>query len=301
MKIRVPNWLYNKKKHAGSQPKPDVAVFAAIVVLGLIIIVSSINVFRIWKDYHDTKELYEETARSYVYVKEDAIAPIKQDKESIDFAVTDIIDVQAEETPWYELAVVDMIGLRELNPDIVGWIYFEDGEISYPVLYSGDNDKYIHTTYMGESAKAGSIFMDGANAKDFSDKHTIIYGHNMRNLTMFGKLKYYKSDKEYYKEHSYFQIITEDKVSRYEIFAFKDVSAYSEIYTICREEDSSYRMLLVQLQKGSYMKSEWEIDLADDVVTLSTCTANDDDRFIVCGVKIAEWEKNENEISNVWR
>ena len=78
--------------------------------------------------------------------------------------------------------------------------------------------------YLKEEETAGSIYIDGNNSPDLDDAHTLIYGHNMRNLSMFGKLKFYKTEEDYFENHRHFQLITETGVYRYEIFAYKDVS-----------------------------------------------------------------------------
>ena len=85
--------------------------------------------------------------------------------------------------------------LKEKNPDIVAWIRSDDPEstgIDYPVLYSGDNEKYLRRDLYGEEHIAGSIFLEGLNRPDFTDYYTIIYGHNMNDGSMFGGLKKYK-------------------------------------------------------------------------------------------------------------
>ena len=117
------------------------------------------------------------------------------------------------QSPWYDDIDIDFAGLRSENPDVVGWIYFENEDISYPVMYSGDNSYYLRKTFKREHATAGSIFLEGSNKTDFSDCHTIIYGHNMKNLSMFGKLKYYNRDENYYDSHQYFQILVDGKKS----------------------------------------------------------------------------------------
>ena len=87
---------------------------------------------------------------------------------------------------------VDFESLKAINPDVKGWLYIEALDISYPVVQGPDNDAYLHTTYEGTSNFAGSIFLDYQNQGDFSDGNTIVYGHNMKNLSMFGKLKQMK-------------------------------------------------------------------------------------------------------------
>ena len=124
---------------------------------------------------------------------------------------------------WYELATIDLDQVREINRDVIGWIYFENEDISYPILYSGDDTTYLRKTLTGTSATAGSIFLEGKNNPNLQDAHSIIYGHNMKNLSMFGKLKFYNRDEEYYDKHRYSQIFTDDAVYRYEIFAYGTV------------------------------------------------------------------------------
>lgn len=108
---------------------------------------------------------------------------------------------EGEELPaWYEVLQVDFETLKEANPDVTGWIYFDNIEqIDYPVLYSGDDETYLHTDLYGNASKSGCIFMEGNNVPDFNDCHTILYGHNMKNGSMFGSLKQYKNDGFYEK------------------------------------------------------------------------------------------------------
>lgn len=108
---------------------------------------------------------------------------------------------EGEELPaWYEALQVDFETLKEANPDVIGWIYFDNIEqINYPILYSGDDETYLHTDLYGNASKSGCIFMEGNNVPDFNDCHTILYGHNMKNGSMFGSLKQYKNDGFYEK------------------------------------------------------------------------------------------------------
>mgnify|MGYP005945403765 CR=1 FL=1 len=92
---------------------------------------------------------------------------------------------------------VDFESLKAINLDVKGWLYIEALDISYPVVQGPDNDAYLHTTYEGTSNFAGSIFLDYQNQDDFSDGNTIVYGHNMKNLSMFGKLKQMKEQEKY--------------------------------------------------------------------------------------------------------
>jgi sortase B len=169
---------------------------------------------------------------------------------------------------------------------VVGWIYVEGTDISYPIMYSGDDDKYLHATLDGKYAKAGSIFLEGVNSGDFSDSHSILYGHNMRNLTMFGSLKFYKSEEDYYEAHKYFQIITPESKMRYEICSYFDTDAGSWVYTVPYSESDEFDDYISQLLRHSYIKGESftdEVDASDKIMTLSTCSTTGR-RFTVHGV-----------------
>ena len=83
---------------------------------------------------------------------------------------------------------VDFDGLSEVNPQVVGWIFGPDTVISYPIVQGEDNTYYLHRLFTGESNGSGCIFLDAACAGDFSGDHSIIYGHHMKNGTMFASL-----------------------------------------------------------------------------------------------------------------
>ena len=202
-------------------------------------------------------------------------------------------DEATEDDPnaWYHDIDVDLAGLKKLNPDIVGWIYFEgDVGISYPLLYSGD-DYYLKHNYQKEEESAGSIYIDKNNNPDLSEAHTIIYGHNMRNLAMFGKLRYYKTEEDYLDDHRYFQLITESGIYRYEIFAYKDVSTLTGgIYTTWKYVDEDFKDFVKNsICKGSYVDADIDIDDETHIVTLSTCSYDSDVRFIVSAVRVDEY------------
>lgn len=199
------------------------------------------------------------------------------------------ITVDEEKNPnwWYEDVKIDMTSLQEINPDIVGWIRFDNIEtISYPVLYSGDNSSYLRTDIYGRSATAGCIFIEAANQPDLSDYHTIIYGHNMRNLSMFGRLKEYKED-GFYEDHQYFTIYTPDVAYRYQIFAYRDVPETHSVYTVGFGPDENYQSFLNEMMQHSYIDTGIDVTKEDKVVTLSTCSTTGN-RFVVHAVLVDE-------------
>ncbi len=192
---------------------------------------------------------------------------------------------------WWEQADVDVERIASDYPDVVGWLWSEDSTINYPILFSGDNDKYIDTDYSGEVSKSGAIFIDGESSPDFSDPHTLIYGHNMRDGSMFGCLKKYKTDDTYYKEHQFFQVFLNNMKYRYQIFAFMDVSDTHDVYETYGKDPRDIYNLILELKRGSYTDTGVDVDASDHIITLSTCTADDDERFIVCAVRVDEKNK----------
>lgn len=245
-------------------------------------VVAAVVLFSTLGEYSKTETLYADTASEYVSIADDIEKsqnlPLENSSE------IEIVDTEELGDAWWTKAKVDLVGLESENSDIVGWLFFENEKISYPILYSGDNSKYLHTTYTGESAKAGSIFLDGESTPDFTDPVSLIYGHNMRDLSMFGRLKYYKTDKDYYDNHRYFQIFTGDKVYRYKVFAYEDVKDSHDVYYAYGSNPAGVSELLDKITRNSYCKSDVEVSEADKIVTLSTCTADDTERLIVCGV-----------------
>lgn len=252
----------------GKGGKKDIISMVIMVIGIIVIIISAYNLYKIMNDYHQSNKLYDNLENEFVTER-----------------VMDNEEETTEEVPWYELARVDLDSVKAINPDAVGWIYFENENISYPVLYSGDNETYLRTALDGSSATAGSIFMEGANQPDFQDCHTIIYGHNMKNLSMFGKLKYYKQPGYYEDNHAYFQIFTDNIVYRYEIFAYADVPADSFVFAVPYGPNDTFQEFINELYATSYDDTHVTATKDDKIITLSTCSAGDN-RFVVHAVRV---------------
>lgn len=188
------------------------------------------------------------------------------------------------------LELTHIEALQEINPDVIGWIYITATDISYPILQAENNDTYLHSSWMDSGAylTAGSIFMDCSNNPDFSDFNTIIYGHRMRNETMFGKLKYYKST-DYWQMHPDVYVVTAEKIIRYDIYAAYEVSVRGQTYQLDFEGvDSRNEYIDYTLSNAKYDTGivPTENDL---ILTLITCTASDSStRWAVQAVKREE-------------
>ena len=180
--------------------------------------------------------------------------------------------------------------MRKDNPDIMAWLRFDnynDVHISYPVLYSGDDETYLRSDIYGNYHIAGCIFLEGMNQPDFSDYHSIIYGHNMRNTTMFGDLKRYKNDEGFYENNQYFNIYTDTQVLRYQIFSYYDVEQDDEVYTVGYGPDDTWQAMIDRMVTSSMKDTGIHPTKEDKIVTLSTCTSSGETkRFVVHGVLV---------------
>lgn len=181
-----------------------------------------------------------------------------------------------------ELLSVDFDTLQSVNPDIQAWLYMSGSSIHYPVLQAEDNSTYLYRLADGSANAHGSLFIDCRNAGDFSDWNTLIYGHNMKDGSMFGGLKKYRKQ-AYYDVHPEMTLFTPEKTYRMEIFAAVTTDVSAAVYRVpaAREE----RDELVQwAQRNSEIECDVSIGTEDRIVTLSTCTGGDDDRFVVLAV-----------------
>lgn len=161
-----------------------------------------------------------------------------------------------------------------------GWIYSEDSPINYPVVKCNNNEKYVNTLFNGKNGSAGTLFMDYRNDTNLLNNNTIIYGHNMKNGTMFGTIMKYRNQ-SYYDSHKIMYYLTPSKNYKVEIFAGITANVYSEIYNLGKLDKNIRNNLMRQ----SNFKNEIQISDEDKFLTLSTCAYDfDDARFILIGV-----------------
>jgi len=180
---------------------------------------------------------------------------------------------------------IDFTSLQAINEDVIGWIEVEALDINYPIVIGDDNDYYLHRTFRHQDNFAGSIFMDYLCRSDFSGRNTIIYGHNMKNGSMFGTLHEF-SKQETYDKSPYFWIYTKDRIYQYEIFSCAEVGTYSEVYQIDFASSEQFQNFIDAAKSRSFVATDTDVSLNDTVVTLSTCTGNTETRFVVQGKRV---------------
>jgi sortase B len=178
---------------------------------------------------------------------------------------------------------VNFEALWEENPDIVAWLYSPDTPINEPVVQTTDNDYYLHRLPDGSTNAAGTLFMDYRCTSDFSDENCIIYGHNMKNNSMFGTLDLYK-EQDYYESHPLLYLITPKASYIVELFAGYVTDTDSEIY-VSGQTPEELATLFSQARERSTFTSDVRWEEGEQVLTLSTCSyeyANA--RFVLLGV-----------------
>ena len=242
------------------------------IVALIVFLTSGFFLFRFWMEYKQGTDMYEEVAQAVV---SEAPEEVTEEAEG----------ESEEEVPELLLPQVDLAALREINEDAESWIYFPDSQINYPVIYAGDNEFYLNHLIDGSYNGAGTLFVEKQNGRNFADTNTLIYGHNMKNGSMFGSLKLYR-DYEYYKEHPVFYIFTDEGVYEYRIFSVRVVSAVGDAYVLTFESDEAYAEYLEKAFRTSMYDTDVEsLTTEDKIVTLSTCTASDENRMIVQAVR----------------
>lgn len=189
-------------------------------------------------------------------------------------------DADTEETidAPYPLLNIDYDALKEINSEFVGVIYLPVLDVKYPVAQASDNTKYLHTTFEGTSNASGCIFLDAAASPDFGDINTFIFGHNMKNETMFGSLKEFIQDEALCDEDPYIYIYQESQVLIYRIFAYYTISVEDDVYNDFSGEEA-YDAYVADAVSHSFYKlsdearEEIAFENRPRLLTLSTCYA----------------------------
>jgi sortase, SrtB family len=154
---------------------------------------------------------------------------------------------------------------------VVGWIAAEGTEIDYPVVQGDNNDFYLDHLFTGERNKLGSIFMDCRNDAGFADKNTILYGHNMKDGSMFSSLTKYK-DQRYYDRHPAMLLHTPEGSYRIELFAGIVVDGDDESVRMTFRDDDDFLDYVGSLRQASTFVSDTAVGADDRIVTLCTCS-----------------------------
>lgn len=259
----------------------------------LIIFFTAVLIFSAWRLWEIFSE-YQEGQNSYTSIVEQYVSFIETEdtmsitSPSVNPTEDSPVVTEAPDTSAWPL--VDFAQLSKINPDIVGWIYIEGTNINYPVVQGTDNNYYLKHLFDGSYNSSGCIFMDAACASDFSDPHSVIYGHHMKNKSMFSGLMDYK-DQTFYDEHSVALLVTPSAYYKIQFFSGYVSDTWGNAWNLNFNE-YEFISWLNDIQRKSCFTSDYIPTSEDRIVTLSTCTYEFDTAKFVLHGYVSEIIKN---------
>lgn len=250
-----------------------ILIFAAALVYSLTRIVL------LAREYKQADEIYEQSRAEHFHV---APSPTPQ-------AGDDAPEPSEEPEEYFPDAWADIEALQAVNPEVLGWLWIPGTQVSFPLLHGEDNAKYLTRSYDLQHTPSGSIFMDYRSPADFTGDNTVIYGHNMNNGGMFGRLKDF-GDLDYLEERPYAYVFTAERVLKYRLFTAYKTESTSESYTLdFAEAETDFDAFLAYIAASAGENLTELPEEATPLLTLSTCTsARQTERFVVHGVLAAE-------------
>lgn len=178
------------------------------------------------------------------------------------------------------------VNLSTINSDYIGWINIKNTTIDYPIVKGENNEFYLTRDFNKQYLKSGSIFMDYRN-DGFQDENVIIYGHNMKDTSMFGLLKKYKN-LEYLQNNKYISIITkENKELIYKIFSVY-ITRSDDIKSISVKFNNKNEFLkyIKEICEKSIYDLNEDIKSTDKILTLATCSYEFKDARLIIHAKL---------------
>lgn len=244
-----------------AKKKPSLILILIFIVALAVFSYSAYRIYLIWASTSESKEVTGD-------LQEKVVIEMPEEKE--------------EEKKEDAVPVIDWDAALAENEDIIGWIYQPDTVINYPILHGKDNDQYLHTLIDGTANSHGSLFIDYRCQSDFSDTNTVIYGHHMKDGTMFGSIVGYQ-DQKYYEEHPVMYLLTPEQNYRIELIGGYVAEDNAPIYDLPSEEGERADIIKTA-QQDSTFQSTTEVGKKSKLVTLSTCSYEfENARYVLIG------------------
>ena len=247
-----------------------------IVIASLAALTAAFMIFKTARDYKAASDEYDSLRQ---YASEEVSTTDTAEK------VSDIKPIELEEAEErkelksnenredFPEMEVDFKALREKNPDTVGWLYVGSCGISYPIVQGEDNDYYMNHTFEGTVNSSGTIIMDYRDDKYLKDWNTFIYGHNMKNGSMFGSLKKLLKDETLYDSDPYIYVYLPGYIYRYKIFSYYKDKPDSKMYWTA-DTLQEYRQYIRDALSLSVRDLGVETSEENNMVTLVTCSGS---------------------------
>ncbi len=262
-----------------ARKKRNLIYFLIYLILILIFIYSLFHLVTYFTESKRGKDFHEELLN-------DALVPIEQgnqdaNSELLENLTEESLSEQNGKKSLMPDISIDIKKVKSIYKDCVGWIYCPNTCINYPVMQGNDNDYYLHKLPNGTDNFAGSIFMDFQDNMNLSGFTTTIYGHNLKDQSMFTPILKYRKD-GFYEDHPHFFYFSEEGIFRLEVFSGVNTTATSDLYRkpATVEEFDRY---LSTVKKKSCFSSDVDISSEDKIIRLSTCSggAGQEYRFLL--------------------
>ena len=250
--------MSRKEKRKANKTKVIINIIQLIFIV--VLIYSLIHIFLWYKSNKANKQVMQELSQIIEIVKEDG----KDDKK---------YKINFEE-------------LKNKNPNTVAWLKVENTNIEFPVVKANDNSYYLTHNFNKENNSAGWIFADYKNKFNGKDKNIVIYGHNMRDNSMFGTLKNVIKEEWYNNESDkYITLVTENEYSIYEVFSVYQIEKEDYYIKTDFNSDKEFEEFLQKIKERSIKDFNIDISKENSILTLSTCANNNKYRVVLHAVK----------------
>lgn len=249
------------KKNKSKKYKKAILNLVIYIMLLSILLYSGIKIYKWYKDKTNNNKIAEQ-------IRDTVIVEEKNEDEN------------------KEESKVDFNKLKEQNSDAVAWIKVNNTNIEYPVVKGSNNSFYLNHSFDKSNNSAGWIFADYRNKFDNTDKNIVIYGHNMKDNSMFGSLKnILNSDWYDNEENTNIILYTENEKCIYKVFSIYKIE--SEDYYIKKEfsDDNNFEQFVNTIKKRSIKEFNTDVSKDDNILTLSTCANNNKYRIVLHAIK----------------
>jgi sortase B len=255
-----------------AKKRSDIIRRIILVISVGVFIFAAYNLINIFLAYHKADVIYDNIQQDVLDEDSHTKVVIGEDEQEVEIPFT--YNHQA---------------LLNINSQGIGYIYIPSIDCRLPMVQGDDNDYYLTHTFNKEYSANGCLFEDYRINGGLSSSQIIIYGHNMRNGAMFGKLKNYQ-DYSFWNNsgNDVLYIYTGNVIKEYKIFSCYISEAISDTYTFNFPTLESMRDYAVNMKAKSMYDTGVDVSTATQVITLSTCTNDGEQRFIVHGMYVGE-------------
>ena len=282
-----------------------------LILLILSLALLAFGGYKLWEHFHedpfDPKQFHNTDATVPSTVP--TLAPETETNPSAETeVVTEPLEISTEEPettsdePQLRDNPIDFAELQAVNPDAYAWIYIpmgDDLDIDYPLFQArpGDDDNYyLHHNIYRKYQFSGCIYTQRWNTKDFTDRVTVVYGHNMLNGTMFTNLVYFLKN-DFFQEHDVFYIYMPGHILTYRIASAIQFDDRHLLNCFDFSDDGVYQdwinnYIVNPKSVNRAYREDITVTTEDKLVILSTCLEHGKYRLLVQGVLIDDEPTN---------